>query len=159
MWLGIYLCSWLHCSFLDLFTSHVKKCSWNRPQLCPVGTDWNWLCFIPLQVPGSLLSRVSWLSRTLSYLDSMGLRSLKNNLSNGKSCGGIYPTEDWPALCRSLQILPFAYYLQYGKLLVAPQKGNVSLSLVLDNTCSWKKWECLTIMVYLGWGDSFFYAL
>ena len=98
-----------------------------------VGTDWNWLCLSPksrgMELSPSVYFQLSlWLSRTLSYLESMGLRTLKNSLSKGRVVEGIYPTEDWPAPCRSLQRLPFTYYLQYEGLLTLLLRKAVSPS-------------------------------
>ena len=101
-----------------------------------VGTDWNWLCLSPksrgMELSPSVYFQVSlWLSRTLSYLESMGLRRLKNSLSKGKSCGGNL---SYWRLTSTVQIstkatfhlLPAVWRIAY----IAPQKGSVSLSLV-----------------------------
>lgn len=117
MWLGLYLCSWLHCSFLDLFASLVKKCSWNRPQLCLCWDKLELTLLIPLQVQGVYFQESPGYLGPYPIWRAWVLDHWRITCPMGRVVEGIYPTEDWPAPCRSLQSLPFAYYLQYEGLL------------------------------------------
>ena len=138
MWLGIYLCSWLHFVPPKIFLYQLSKSVVGIDlNSASVGTDWNWLCLSPFKSRGmelcpSVYFQVSpWLSRTLPYLESMNLRALKNTLSNGKSCGGNL---SYWRLINTMQIstkatfclLPAVWRIAY----ITPQKGNVSLSLI-----------------------------